>query len=157
MAVLTLYPYLIDVIWVFDDPRTGLKEEAFVLGASEMIHRIVSAKRIPKASEGFALSFSAEPFDHDVELSWQDRDDLGQAVLGDQQVESVIAGNWYAGDVAGEQMQCWLCPALFLYFAAAPKKIYVKAEPLPAGINPIWGASPDERMRRFVSGETKVR
>ncbi len=38
---LTLYPYLKDSCWVFDDARTGLKEEAFVLGATEMITRVV--------------------------------------------------------------------------------------------------------------------
>jgi hypothetical protein len=27
-------------------------------------------------------------------------------------------------------MEGWLCPALFKYFEAAPKDLYVKAEPL---------------------------
>jgi hypothetical protein len=40
---LTIYPYLIDPIWVFDDERTCLKEEAFVCGASEMITRITAS------------------------------------------------------------------------------------------------------------------
>src|SRR5579872_7177770 len=38
---LTIYPYLIDPIWVFDDERTGLKEEVFVCGASDMISCVV--------------------------------------------------------------------------------------------------------------------
>jgi hypothetical protein len=29
MSRLTIYPYLIGQTWVFDDERTGLKEEAF--------------------------------------------------------------------------------------------------------------------------------
>lgn len=38
MSVMTLYPYLYqDKCWGFDDPQTGLKEEAFVCVASEMI------------------------------------------------------------------------------------------------------------------------
>jgi len=41
MPVLTIYPYLLGQTWVFDDPRTGLKEEAFVLGMTEMISRLV--------------------------------------------------------------------------------------------------------------------
>jgi hypothetical protein len=45
--VLTLYPYLLDgTCWVFDDERTGLKEEAFVLGMTEMISRAVDGKGI---------------------------------------------------------------------------------------------------------------
>ena len=70
--ILTLYPYLLDgTCWVFDDERTGLKEEAFVLGMTEMISRAVDGKGIYDAAKGFALSFSDEPFDdHDVELHW---------------------------------------------------------------------------------------
>jgi len=37
MNLRTIYPYLLGNTWVFDDPRTGLKEEAFVLGMSERI------------------------------------------------------------------------------------------------------------------------
>lgn len=152
MPTLTLYPYLTGKTWVFDDPRTGLKEEAFVLGSSEMIHRLVEAKGIQKASEGFALSFSSEPFGHDVELDWLRRDDAG--VLGMDGTETDIAGNWYGGEVMGQRMEGWLCPALFLYFQAAPQRIFVKAEPLPQGVDPIWHVGRDESVvRRFVSGE----
>jgi hypothetical protein len=71
MTVMTLYPYFYqDICWVFDDPQTGLKEEAFVLGASEMISRLLSEKEIPDAEHGFALSFSDQPFEHDVKLTW---------------------------------------------------------------------------------------
>lgn len=51
--VLTLYPYLLNgTCWVFDDERTGLKEEAFVCGMSEMISRVVEAKGVPNAARG---------------------------------------------------------------------------------------------------------
>ena len=150
---MTLYPYLSGQTWVFDDPRTGLKEEAFVLGASEMIHRLVRAKDIPNAAQGFALSFGDEPFGHDVELSWVTLSDAATAT-GLQISEASIEGNWYVGDVAGEQMICWLCPALFCYFDQAPKKIFVKAVPLPAGVDPIWHVAwNDLSARRFMSAE----
>ena len=56
---------------VFDDERAGLKEEAFVCGASEMISRIVERKSLPNAAAGFALTFSDQPLtDFDVELHW---------------------------------------------------------------------------------------
>jgi len=109
MRTTTVHPYLLQGCWVFDDERTGLKEEAFVRGASEMISRLVEAKGIAGAARGFAMTFAAEPFPgHDVELSWVSRGE------GDD-------GNDYAGVVAGQPMTCWLCPALELYFEAAPR------------------------------------
>lgn len=136
--VLTLYPYLLDGhCWVFDDERTGLKEEAFVLGMTEMISRVVEAKGIPQADRGFAMSFSDQPFaGHDAELDWLRPDPAG--------------GNWYAGEVVGERMEGWLCPALLLYFQEPPRRIFVRCEPLPAGIEPIWTPPPGAMTRRFV-------
>jgi len=149
---LTIYPYeLTSGCWVFDDERTGLKEEAFVLGMSEMISRVVEAKAIPDASRGFALSFDAVPFDRDVELHWLPPGEAARQ-LGSDAPDIPDVGNWYTGQVLGEKMTGWLCPALFLYFQDAPKIIYAKAEPLPAGIDPIWHvAANDPRARRFVS------
>src|SRR6267142_4442404 len=135
---LTIYPYLLNgTCWVFDDERTGLKEEAFVLGMSEMITRVVEAKSIPKAANGFALTFDAVPFGHDVELTWLPP---REAAMQRGQPPTYIPefGNWYRGSVLGQEMVGWLCPALFLYFNEAPKTIYAKAEPLPAGVDPIW-------------------
>ena len=150
---MTIYPYLIGQTWVFDDSSTGLKEEAFVLGASEMIHRLVRAKGIPNAAQGCALSFGNEPFDHDVELSWITPRDAATAT-GRRLNELPSEGNWYQGEVADQQMTCWLCPALFCYFDQAPKKIFVKAGPLPVGVDPIWHvASDDPRARQFMSAE----
>ena len=60
MPKLTIYPYLFEeTCWVFDDQRTGLKEEAFVLGMTEMISKVVETKAIPNAAKGFALTFGA--------------------------------------------------------------------------------------------------
>lgn len=149
---LTIYPYLLNgTCWVFDDPRTGLKEEAFVLGASEMISRVVEVKSIANASEGFALTFDATPFDHDVELAWLPAGEASRQ-LGHAIGDLPDVGTWYRASVFGQKMICWLCPALFLYFQEAPKTIYAKAEPLPAGVDPIWHiAADDPRARRFVS------
>lgn len=154
MSVMTLYPYLYHgTCWVFDDPQTGLKEEAFVLGASEMISKLVYAKGIPDARCGFTLSFSDRPFDHDVKLTWIPA--VQAAKTTGQQISSMPAtGNWYAGDVAGEKMVAWLCPALYEYFDAAPKRLYVKAEKLPAGVDPIWHVSNNApEARRYMSAE----
>jgi hypothetical protein len=149
--MLTLFPYLLESTWVFDDERTGLKEEAFVLGMTEMITRLVESKGIPNATKGFALSFSDQPFDrYDAELKWLSSDD-SQVVADQEGNTSVLAGNWYRGLVAGEEMTGWLCPALGLYFQTAPRSVYVRADPLPTGVNPIWQPPPGQRERRFVS------
>ena len=62
MPVLTIYPYLLGQTWVFDDPRTGLKEEAFVLGMTEIISRLVETKAISHAGMGAcAAAYSHSP------------------------------------------------------------------------------------------------
>jgi hypothetical protein len=149
MPRLTIYPYFYEEsCWVFDDQRTGLKEEAFVLGMTEIITRVVVTKAIPNAVKGFALTFGVEPFDHDVELTWLSPTEAVKA--GAAVITGV--GNWYRGIVCGEEMVGWLCPALFLYFPEAPKKFYATAEPLPAGVDPIWHVEAnDPAARRFVS------
>jgi hypothetical protein len=153
MSVLTIYPYLLEnACWVFDDERTGLKEEAFVLGMSEMITRLVESKGIEGARRGFALGFSLEPFEgQDAVLHWLKRDETQVFWQPDGSLGQVC-GNWYGGVVAGLEMEGWLCPALFLYFQTPPEKIYVRAEPLPAGIDPIWHVDRDAAgTRRFIS------
>jgi hypothetical protein len=145
---MTLYPYILNLgpnlrFWVFDDPSTGLKEEAFVMGMTDMIDRIVAAKKIPNAEKGITLKFCAAPMpDADTVLHWHAP---GEMEVKDDQGATYkkLSGNWYFGTVAGEEMQGWLCPALFKYFPAAPKEIYVKAEPLPEGMDPIWHDAPE--------------
>jgi hypothetical protein len=154
MSVMILYPYLYQgLCWVFDDPETGLKEEAFVLGASEMITRLIEAKGIPSAERGFVLSFSDVPFEHDVELSWIAPPHAAESA-GKAQGRLPAIGNWYEGMVAGEKMTAWLCPALYEYFDQAPPRIFVRADKLPAGVDPIWHVgSNDPQARRYMSAE----
>jgi hypothetical protein len=158
MPNLTIYPYLYEnACWVFDDERVRLKEEAFVLGTSEIIARVVEAKAITDAVKGFALTFGAEPFDHDVELNWIAPADAAEArhYAADWLPR---VGNWYRGMIFGQDMIGWLCPALFLYFAEAPKNIYAKAEPLPAGVDPIWHIDKGDPLARwFVSPAGGIR
>jgi hypothetical protein len=154
----TIYPYFYEEsCWVFDDQRTGLKEEAFVLGMTEMISKVVATKAIQNAAQGIALTFSVEPFDHDVELTWLPPAEAVEA-LSQKGAGIPGIGNWYRGIVCGEEMVGWLCPALFLYFPEAPKKIFAKAEPLPSGVDPIWHVDANDPMaRRFVSATGEIR
>src|SRR5271163_811597 len=104
MNTLTIYPYLLGTTWVFDDPRTGLKEEAFVLGMSEMISRLVEIKGFKQAAKGVSLTFSSEPFEGaDAELTWLRSGDP-EVLPGKEGSASQLFGNWYKGTVAGEEM-----------------------------------------------------
>lgn len=47
-------------------------------------------------------------------------------------------------------MENWLCPALLLYFTEPPRRLYIRCDPLPAGVNPIWNPPPGHPGRRFV-------
>lgn len=105
-------PYFLHGTWVFDDPGKDLLQEPFVGGVPEMIDELVA--HILNAQSGFRLLFSAAPFPgHQRRLEWVREED---------------GGNWYRSDEP--PMEGWLCPALFAYFEAVPRQLYVKAEPL---------------------------
>ncbi len=109
-VIMVISPYWWEGIWVFDDSNVGLEREPFVSGVPEMIDHLV--RDIPNTRDGFRLTFSAIPFPgHTHKLAWS-REEAG--------------GNWYKLD--DPPMEGWLCPALFQYFEAAPKEIYVKAD-----------------------------
>ena len=146
---LTLYPYeLSPGLWVFDDREVGLKEEAFVFGISEMITSLIDKNPVPDPSRGFSLTFSATPFDHHVELMWQETGD-GSPI---DSPEGRSSGNWYAGELDDEEMKGWLCPALFHYFESTPTKIFVRVDPLPEGVDPIWQVEDEAIDRTVVRG-----
>jgi hypothetical protein len=50
----------------------------------------------------------------------------------------------------GQRMEGWLCPALLLYFEQAPRRIFIRCDPLPTGVNPIWTPKRGDTVRRFV-------
>jgi hypothetical protein len=107
-------------VWVFDDPKKGLKNEGLVSGTDQILDML--AKRFPDGENGFELTFSDEPFDgHELTFDWI------KSGTGEGLAEGVT-GNWYRENSTG--FEGWLCPALFLYFKEAPKHIYIKAESL---------------------------
>jgi hypothetical protein len=111
-GLLVVEPYRHGEAWVFDDAATGLKQEPFVAGVSEMIDRLTAG--IPGAAAGFRLRFASEPFaGYQACLTWVRADP--------------VEGNWYRDEDTGEEG--WLCPALFCYFPSAPAKIYVRVQP----------------------------
>ena len=111
-AILVIAPYWDMGTWVFDDPAVGLHREPFVSGVPEMIDELV--QDLPDARRGFRLTFSAMPFPgYQQVVTWVREED---------------GGHW--SHLSDPLREGWLCPALFRYFAEAPPRIYVKAEPL---------------------------
>lgn len=110
-SIMVLAPYLYNGIWVFDDESVGLKKEAFVAGADKVLEKLLEEQEIDHPESGFRLIFSDSAFPtHQLEVSW---------------VREEIGGNWYR---TPDNMEGWLCQALFLYFKAAPKNLYVRVE-----------------------------
>jgi hypothetical protein len=110
-SMLVIHPYRSEGMWVFDDARAGLVQEPFVSGADVIIDRLVES--IPDAADGFTLLFSASPFPgYQAQFDWR-REEHG--------------GNWYHSPKL--DMEGWLCPALFKYFEAAPRELYVQCKP----------------------------
>jgi hypothetical protein len=108
-TIVVIYPYRYENTWVFDDDRVGLISEPFVCGVPEMIDSLV--KDISKAEFGFKLIFSKAPFPgYQAELVW---------------LKEEGGGHWYRWEE--QNLEGWLCPALFHYFSEAPQKIYCQA------------------------------
>jgi hypothetical protein len=110
-SLMVIAPYKYEGMWVFDDPAVGLNKEPFIAGIDTLIDKATA--HIPDPVHGFRAIFSATPFPGaNFKLEWR-RADSG--------------GNWYYSSEF--EQEGWLCPALFKYFASAPREIYVKVEP----------------------------
>jgi hypothetical protein len=111
-AMMVVFPYKNNGVWMFDDPAVGLKREPFVSGIPAMIDVLVA--HIKDAEKGFAAYFSGHPFPgFQMELEW---------------VREEHGGNWYR--LIGTDKQGWLCPAMFKYFSEAPSNLFVRADPV---------------------------
>src|SRR3990167_10274288 len=98
-ALAVIHPYRLNGMWVFDDPSVGLYQEPFISGSDKIIDHLV--ERIPNAERGFNLLFSTDPFPgHTAELT---------------RTCEEFGGNWY--HCAEFDLDGWLCPALYKYFA----------------------------------------
>lgn len=111
-AIFTIYPYMKEGIWMFDDKSVGVKEEAFVSGADDIITAITNTVGIDNPKKGFVLQFSNNPFPgHIIEMNYL-RKDLG--------------GTWYRAYLGAMAMDGWLCGVLNLYYPTSPRKLYVR-------------------------------
>ncbi|HLX55326.1 MAG TPA: DUF6717 family protein [Aquella sp.] len=116
-SVMVLYPYSARGYddWVFDAPEVGLYREAFIAGSDLLITK--ATQHIPNAKQGIKLTFSGDEFpNYDVKLEW---------------LRPEASGNtYYCGKY---KMNCWLCPALLLFFKNPPEFIYAKFDTIPEG------------------------
>ena len=112
-SIMVIAPYWSAGTWVFDDPATGLVREPFVAGMDEILTKLT--RHIPDARRAFRATFAAVPFPGHTTVLWWRREECG--------------GNVYWCEDA--QMEGWLCPALLLYFAKAPKRIYMRVDRVP--------------------------
>ena len=109
-SIRVIHPYKYEGVWVFDDEKVGLMQEPFVSGADDIIDRLVA--NIPNAENGFNLIFSDMPFPgHQAEFKW---------------VREEAGGNWYM--LKELDMEGWLCPALYKYFAVFMRSLNQKAK-----------------------------
>ena len=111
-ALMVIFPYKFEDMWVFDDAAVGLAREPFVCGVPDMIEILV--QHIPDSDSGFKLIFSENPFPgYQAELTW---------------IRGEYGGNWYSWRKMNREG--WLCPALFKYFESVPAHLYCQTEGL---------------------------
>ena len=116
--VMVIEPYWNSGTWVFDNEAVELGRGPLIEGVPQMVDELV--KDIPNARSGFRLFFSSLPFpEYRIELT---------LVSGD------YGGNWYRA--SGSTGESCLCPAMSKCFAAAPERIYLRAEPLGRQVEP---------------------
>lgn len=110
----TIFPYKKSGQWMFDDPRVGLKEEAFVAGADTFLDSWCDAINISEAvrKRGVKVLFSMVGFPGSIML---------KKVGGGPKV-----GTDYIAHVDERRPKMWLCPALNLYYPKSPTKLYVQ-------------------------------
>ncbi len=108
-----IQPYKRDGVWQFDDESKGLRGEAFVAGADDIVEAI--SQEIPGAERGFTLIFSHVPFP-------------GHTLRMDHDGKGEVVGDYYIHQPT--KKRAWLCPALGHYFNHAPKHIYAQAKPI---------------------------
>lgn len=107
-AIISIYPYKYNGLWVFDDDAVGLRQEPFIAGVDTVIDHLT--RDIPNAENGFTILFSNGAFPgYQVEF---------------QRRRADMAGHWYYSPDL--ELEGWLCPALFKYFDTAPETIYAQ-------------------------------
>lgn len=111
-AIQILRPWCEGGVWMFDDKEIGVRREAFVGGASELITELVAVFGAKPDEDGkINLIFSPYPFPESEELAHVEND-MGGVVY-----------QW-------KERKAWFCPCFFNYFDvdAVPNKLYAQVK-----------------------------
>jgi hypothetical protein len=97
-SIQILRPWCEGGVWMFDDEEIGVRREAFVGGASEMITALKEFFNAKTDGEGkINLIFSDQPFPNSQTLTF-----VGGEMSG-------VVFRW-------NNMDAWFCPCFFNYF-----------------------------------------
>ena len=124
----SIEPYMCHGEWAFDDDTTGLVQEPFVCGMSEILDFCLEDSGIdPEEVEGgFRLTFSKDKWpDSTHSLTWLGASEGGNDYELDSECRNLTIHNSDRHYDVPEGMKGWLCPALYHYFDDAPEKIYL--------------------------------
>jgi hypothetical protein len=106
--VYVIRPYKSGDVWVFDDPRFGLKAEPFVGDTNVVIDAMLAKKGI--TGDRFSLMFSRYRLpDYDACFILK---------------EVMETSAWYWDEHLG--IPFWLCPCLNNYFDQIPERIFIR-------------------------------
>lgn len=112
--------YKINDTWFFDDKKLGIKQEAFILGTSELITFLCESKN--NFSKHCQIEFSNIEFtNYDIKL-FKDE----EAKLVKYQDETIFKGAWYSSKYKGKKFINYLCPTTLKYFESYPETIFIK-------------------------------
>jgi hypothetical protein len=106
-------------LWVFDEPRFGLKAEPFVRSATDAIDRALDRKYPGAKFNRCRILFSTKPLPDS---------DLVIERIGDGS-DATESGCMYLDRSDGVNAELWLCPAMCHYLGnTAPAKIFATFE-----------------------------
>lgn len=130
-AIFKISAYKDNDTWYFDDEKRGIFEEPFVLGASEMITKMVGSDKttctlafseqyIPNADNVLKCTELVYPVTS-IEKEVDEKGKTSHKYIYDTKKEPT--SGWYT-DL--DDHECWLCPAQLAFFDKVAETIYVK-------------------------------
>ncbi len=121
-SLITVSPYYLNGLWVFDDPNIDLVKEPFVAGADDLINYVLSKNGILARAKEIGFNFIVS----DNEFPGANVGLLLFTKFG-------FGGTFYETDTKSKYAEfrnkenmneVWLCPALNLYYPESPNRLY---------------------------------
>jgi hypothetical protein len=137
MDTFSIVAYKRGTTWLFDDDSRGIQSEPFVMGASELIQRVLNSKGQGRRKK-VVITFSQAPLVvYDVKLTVTEKclpyePAWLEGVFGDGYAyhvnntagashQDIATSAWYTDEQGNT---CWLCPAQLAYFGEVADVIY---------------------------------